>query len=121
MANRKHEKLPYTIWQVLEHMRIAQWDIIQFSRNPNHQSPVFPDGYWPKVNTLADEADWNSTIETFRSDLSAMQQMVADPETDLFSPIEHGNGQTILREVLLVADHNSYHLGAVAVMKRVFS
>ena len=120
MANRRHEKLPYTIWQVLEHMRIAQWDILEFSRNPDHQSPVFPDGYWPPANVVADQLAWTTTIDQFLSDLAAMRRLVSDPETDLLKQIPHGEGQTVLREALLVADHNAYHLGALAVMKRLF-
>ena len=119
MANQKHQKLPYTMWQVLEHMRIAQWDILEFTRNPGHESPAFPDGYWPSENAAALSA-WTNTIEQFRNDLEAMRQLVADPETDLFEGIAHGDGQTVLREALLVADHNAYHLGVLTVMKRLF-
>jgi len=116
--NEKVECVPYTSWGILEHMRIAQWDILEFSRNPKHVSPPWPDGYWPPADSRADKAAWNRSIEDFRADLKAMEKLVADPATDLFAPIPHGNGQTILREALLVADHNAYHLGALAVIKR---
>jgi DinB superfamily len=113
------EGLPYTAWQVLEHLRIAQWDILEFSRNGKHVSPKWPEGYWPKPQELGNEALWNETVEKFREDLKQMEAIAADPATDLFAKIPHGTGQTILREALLVADHNAYHLGALAVMSRL--
>jgi len=119
LINREIEGVPYTAWQVLEHMRIAQWDILEFSRNPDHVSPAFPAGYWPTAGMVADDEMWNKTLQSFRADLRSLEDLVGDPTTDLFSEIAHGNGQTILREVLLVADHNAYHLGTLALMKRV--
>jgi hypothetical protein len=113
------EGLPYTAWQVLEHIRIAQWDILEFSREGKHVSPKWPEGYWPKPQELGNETLWNETVEKFREDLKQMEAMAADPATDLFAKIPHGTGQTILREALLVADHNAYHLGALAVMSRI--
>jgi hypothetical protein len=111
--------LPYTPWQVLEHMRIAQWDILEFSRDPHHRSPDFPKGYWPKPDQPGNAELWNHTVEQFRADLKQMADLVADPATDLFAKIPHGDGQTILREALLIADHNAYHLGALAVVNRL--
>ena len=111
--------LPYTAWQVLEHMRIAQWDILEFSRDAAHVSPKFPDGYWPDPDKAGNAALWNETIEKFRGDLKQMEELIADPATDLLAKIPHGKGQTILREALLIADHNSYHLGALLVMGRL--
>ncbi|HEX8748686.1 MAG TPA: DinB family protein [Pyrinomonadaceae bacterium] len=119
IINRKAEHVPYTPWQVLEHMRIAQWDILEFSRNGAHVSPPWPEGYWPQSEAEADEATWKNSAERFRSDLEAMKRLVEDPSTDLFAPIEHGTGQTILREALLVADHNAYHLGVLVTLKRL--
>jgi DinB superfamily len=113
------EGLPYTAWQVLEHMRIAQWDILEFSRDPNHVSPDFPKGYWPNPDQLGNAELWNQTVAQFRGDLRQMADLVADPATDLFAKLPHGGGQTILREALLLADHNAYHLGALAVMGRL--
>ena len=113
------EGLPYTAWQVLEHIRIAQWDILEFSRDGKHVSPKWPEGYWPKPQELGNATLWNETVEKFREDLKQMEAMAADPATDLFAKIPHGTGQTILREALLVADHNAYHLGALAVMSRL--
>ncbi len=119
--NRKVVGVPYTPWQVLEHLRIAQWDILEFSRNAAHVSPEWPAGYWPAPDTEADEAAWQQSIAAFRADLIALTQLVADPTTDLFAPLAHGDGQTVLREALLVADHNAYHLGVFATLKRLLA
>ena len=120
-VNRKAEHMPYTPWQVLEHMRIAQWDILEFSRNPAHVSPPWPEGYWPAKDEEADEARWKESVEAFRSDLEEMKNLITDPRTDLFAKIPHGDGQTILREALLVADHNAYHLGVLVTLKRILT
>jgi hypothetical protein len=111
--------LPHTPWRLVEHMRIAQWDILNFSTDPHHVSPEFPDGYWPVGDAPPDPGAWDRTIAAFRSDLEAMQHLVADPATDLFASIPGGQGQTILREALLVADHNAYHLGQLVVVRRL--
>ena len=118
-ANRKIIGLPYTTWHVLEHMRIAQWDILEFSRDAQHVSPPFPGGYWPAPDSEVDASHFESTLSRLRADLKAMQELVANRDVDLLKPIPHGDGQTVLREALLVADHNAYHLGALAVMKRI--
>lgn len=113
--------LPYTAWQVLEHMRIAQWDILEFSRNASHVSPEWPQGYWPEQSDPGDAIKWNASIEDFRSDLKEMLNLVADPSNDLFAKISHGSGQTLLREALLVADHNAYHLGVLLAISRLLT
>ncbi len=118
-CGRKIEGLPYTAWQVLEHLHIAQGDILEFCRDAKHVSPKWPKGYWPKPAELGNEELWKQTVEKFRHDLKQMEALVANPSVDLFAKIPHGSGQTILREALLVADHNSYHLGALVVMKRI--
>ena len=110
---------PHTPWRLLEHMRIAQWDILEFSRNPRHVSPEFPDGYWPRGDAPSEDAAWDRSVAAFRADLQAMQNLIADPTTDLFAAIPHGEGQTILREALLVADHNAYHLGQLVLLRRL--
>ena len=115
------EGLPYTGWQVLEHMRIAQWDILEFSRDPGHVSPKWPEGYWPNVDRAGSAELWNETVRQFRQDLKAMQELVADPACDLFAKIPQGTGQTLLREALLLADHNSNHLGSLILMGRLLS
>jgi hypothetical protein len=111
--------LPHTPWRLLEHMRIAQWDILEFSRNPRHASPPFPEGYWPAGDGPPTADAWDRSVAAFRADLLAMQDLVADPSTDLFARIPHGEGQTILREALLIADHNSYHLGQLVAVRRL--
>jgi len=115
----KPEGAPHTAWQLLEHLRIAQWDILEFSRNSKHVSPEFPDGYWPKGEKPPNKAAWDKSVQSFQTDLDAMQRLVADPSTDLFAPIPHGDGQTILREALLVADHNAYHLGQLVMLRKM--
>lgn len=119
LCNRQVEGLPYTPWQILEHMRIAQWDILEFSCDANHVSPEFPKGYWPKQDELGTPALWQKTIEEFRNDLQQMEALVESESTDLYAKIPHGDGQTILREALLIADHNAYHLGVLAVIARI--
>jgi len=111
--------LPHTPWRLLEHMRIAQWDIQQFSINPHHVSPEFPKGYWPEGDAPPDGTAWDRSVGAFRADLKAMMDLVSDPKTDLFAPIPHGQGQTILREALLVADHNAYHVGQLVTVRRL--
>ena len=119
LRGAKPPGLPHTPWRLLEHMRIAQWDILRFSIDPKHISPEFPDGYWPEGDSPPDSDAWEQSIEAFRVDLRAMMDLVSNPETDLFKPIRHGQGQTILREALLVADHNAYHLGQLVVVRRL--
>jgi len=104
---------------LLEHLRIAQWDILDFSRNPNYESRKWPDDYWPATPAPTSDAAWNESIEAFRADLKAMCDLVEDKSTDLFANIPHGDGQTILREALLVADHNAYHVGQLVLVRRL--
>ena len=106
-------------WEILEHMRLAQWDILEFSRNPKHTSPEWPGGYWPKTQSPPNKAAWSKSVKAFRSDLEAMCQLVSGESTDLFKRIPHGDGQTILREALLIADHNAYHLGEMVLVRRL--
>ena len=106
-------------WELLEHMRIAQWDILEFSRDPNHKSPEFPGGYWPATQAPPDEKAWDKSVRAFRKDLRDLCDLVAAESTDLFARIPHGEGQTILREALLTADHNAYHLGQLVLVRRL--
>jgi hypothetical protein len=110
---------PHSAWQLLEHMRMAQWDILEFSRNAKYKSPPWPEGYWPKTEAPPKAASWNNSLRSFRADLKAMAKLVADKKTDLFAKIPHGTGQTILREAMLIADHNSYHLGQMVLLRRL--
>jgi DinB superfamily len=109
--------LPHTPWQLLEHMRLAQWDILDFSRNPKYKPLAFPEDYWPETEAPKAGA-WDKSVRQFRADLSAMRKLVKDPKTDLHAPIPWGDGQTILREALLLADHNAYHIGQLVLVRR---
>jgi hypothetical protein len=115
----KPAKFPHTPWMLLEHLRIAQRDILEFSRNAKHASLQWPADYWPKSEAPPSAAAWNKSVAEFRRDLKAMEKLVMDPKTDLFAPIPWGDGQTILREALLVADHNAYHLGQLLDVRRL--
>jgi hypothetical protein len=118
-CGRRIEGLPYTAWQVLEHVRIAQWDILEFCRDAGHVSPKWPKGYWPETDEAGSADLWNETVNKFRTDLKEMNALISDPANDLFAKIPHGTGQTLLREALLLADHNSNHLGALILMNRI--
>ena len=119
LRGTKPANFPHSPWMILEHMRLAQWDILEFSRNSKHVSPKWPEGYWPASEAPANTAAWNESIKKFRADLDAMQDLVRNPKTDLFAKIPGGDGQTILREALLVADHNAYHLAQVVDVLRL--
>jgi hypothetical protein len=110
---------PHTAWQLLEHLRLAQWDILDFSRNPNYREGKFPDDYWPNSEAPPTENAWDESLAAFRRDLEEMEKLVEDAKTDLFARIPWGDGQTILREALLVADHNAYHLGQIVLVRRL--
>ena len=119
LRGKRPKGAEHSPWELLEHMRIAQWDILEFSRNPKHKSPDFPDGYWPKTQAPPNEKSWDKSVKAFRADLKAMEDLVKDPSTDLFAKIPHGDGQTIFREALLVADHNAYHLGQFVLLRQL--
>ncbi len=111
--------LLYSPWQLLEHLRLAQWDILDFCRNPNYEQPAWPDDYWPDGAAPPSPEAWDESVRRFRADLQAMKALVADPVNDLFAEIPHGDGQTYLREALLVADHNAYHVGQFVAVRRL--
>jgi hypothetical protein len=119
LRGTKPAKFPHSPWMLLEHMRLAQRDILEFSRDAKHVSPPWPSGYWPKTEAPPNAAAWNKSIQQFRRDLKAMQNLVANKKTDLFARIPWGDGQTVLREALLLADHNSYHLGQMLDVRRM--
>lgn len=119
MRGTKPPRAPHTAWQLLEHMRIAQWDILEFSRNPKHVSPKFPQGYWPDTEMPPSLTAWETSIKAFERDLAEMKELVRNPKTNLFARIPHGDGQTILREALVLADHNAYHLGQIVLLRRM--
>ena len=105
----------HTAWELLEHIRIAQWDILDFSTNANYEEMTFPDDYWPKDEGTPER--WRKSVEQTLADLQAMRDLVADEATDLYAKIPHGSGQTILREAMLIADHNAYHLGQLVMLR----
>jgi hypothetical protein len=109
----------HSAWEVLEHLRLAQWDILEFTRNPKHISPEWPAGYWPKTQAPLSSKAWNNAIKSFRADRNAMIKLVQNKSTDFFTPLPHGSGQTVLREALLLADHNAYHLGELLLLRRL--
>jgi len=119
LQGKKPRGAAHSPWEVLEHMRLAQWDILEFTRNPKHVSPEWPAGYWPKTQAPPNKSAWRKSIAAFRSDLRAMIRIVQNPSTDFFSPLPHGQGQTVLREALLIADHNAYHLGELLLLRRL--
>ncbi len=119
LRGQKAPGLPHSPWMLLEHMRIAQKDILEFSRDPKHISPDWPQGYWPGTSVQPGAAAWSSSIRNFRRDLKSMQDLVANPKTDLFARLPWGDGQTILREALLLADHNAYHLAQLVDARRL--
>jgi hypothetical protein len=115
----KPPSAPHSAWQLLEHMRIAQHDILEFSRDPKHKSPKWPEGYWPKTEAPPDKHAWDESVATFRKEAKALEDLVLDSDQDLFKPIEGGSGQTLLREALVAAAHNSYHLGQIMFLKKM--
>ena len=118
-AGRRPESLPYSVWEQVEHIRISQWDIVEFSRNPDHVSPKWPEGYWPEHPAPPDEKTWKETKKKIRDDLQAMIEMVKDPANDLFQPFPWGDGQTLFREAVLIIDHNAYHTGQIVIIRRL--
>jgi hypothetical protein len=121
IRGKKPERAPHTPWQLLEHMRIAQWDILEFSRSAAHVSPDFPEGYWPDSAEPPDDGAWERSVESFRAGLEEMKALVRRDSSDLQARIPHGSGQTLLREILLVADHNAYHLGQIVLLRKMMS
>ena len=115
----KPDGFPHSAWMLLEHLRLTQRDILEFSRNPKYKSPKWPEGYWPDTERPPSAAAWTKSIQQFRKDAKDMEELVASPKTDLYAKIPWGDGQTILREALLLADHNAYHLGQLVDVRRL--
>ena len=119
LRGKKVRRAPYTPWQLLEHMRICQWDILEYVRNPRHVSPEWPGGYWP-AETPPGRTAWAKSVKAFRADRQALLDLAADSSTDLLARVPHDpEGPSILHELLLVADHNAYHLGQLIVLRRL--
>ena len=119
LRGKKPKGAEHTLWQLLEHIRIGQWDILEFSRNPKHVSPAWPKGYWPATEAPPSASAWNKSLRRVREDLKSMEKLVASQKTDLLAKIPHGDGQTVLREALLLADHNAYHVGQMVLLRRL--
>lgn len=111
------DKLPYSIWQLVEHIRIAQWDMLQFCLNANHKSPKWPDDYWPNESLPADDAVWENSLRQIDNDLKEFIELVKNE--DIYKKLPHGSGQTILHEALQIADHNAYHISEIIVIRRL--
>ena len=111
--------LPYSPWQLLEHIRITQHDILDFCRNPNYEEIAWPDAYWPKSPKPPSDAAWDASVRQIREDRAALEALVRDPSIELSARIPHGNGQTYLREILLVIDHTAFHMGELIVARRL--
>ena len=119
LRGQKPAGLPYSAWGLLEHMRLAQSDMLEFSRDPNYESPKWPADYWPQSDAPPNDAAWEKSIKDFRSDLQEMVKLISDPNSDLHTPFPWGDGQNLLREALQIADHNAYHLGELLVVRRL--
>jgi hypothetical protein len=119
LAGQRPQGTDHSPWELLEHLRIAQWDILEFSRDPQHKSPEWPGGYWPSSVAPPDEHAWDKSVRAFLRDREELCALVIDPATDLYARIPHGDGQTILREALLTADHNAYHVGQLIALRKL--
>lgn len=118
-AGIRPRQLPYSIWELVEHIRISQSDIIEFCVDPDYESPEWPEGYWPSGQKPSGMDAWNQSLEVIHSDLLRMADLVKDPDNDLFEPFPHGDGQTLFREAVLIIDHNSYHTGQIVTIRRI--
>ena len=119
LRGKRPKGAEHSPWEILEHMRLAQWDILEFSRDPKHVSPPWPAGYWPDKQAPPNDRAWSKSVQAFRADFESLCALVAEESVDPFAKIPHGTGQTILREALLVADHNAYHLGEMVLVRRL--
>ena len=119
LRGKRPKGAEHSPWEILEHMRIAQADILEFSTDPKYTAPQWPDDYWPKSKTPPNDRAWAKSVRAFNDDLEAMSRLVASDSTDLYAPIPHGDGQTIMREALLIVDHNAYHIGELVLVRRL--
>lgn len=119
VLGKKPQGMPYSIWQLVEHIRITQWDILEFSRDSQHQSPEWPAGYWPKEAAPKSMAAFRESVQQIEQDKKAFIALLKDPTNDIYEPFPHGDGQTLLREALVIADHTAYHTGEIIVLRRL--
>jgi hypothetical protein len=119
LRGRKPEGAPHTAWQLLEHLRIAQWDILEFSRDGRHKSPKWPEGYWPESEVPPSDKAWDDSVRRFKAERRAMQKLALDRKRDLSAIVPHAQSQTLVREALLLMDHNAYHVGQLLLLRRL--
>jgi hypothetical protein len=119
LRGAKADGQPHTIWRLLEHLRINQEDVLGYAVDPDHPSPAFPEGYWPDTDAPPSDAAWDASIASFRDTARRFEQLLEDPQTDLLAPLPHDPHKSILRQALLNADHNSYHLGQIILLRRL--
>lgn len=119
LRGKRPKGAEHSLWQLLEHIRIGQWDILEYVRDPNHVSPKWPDGYWPPRPAPENGSAWEKSVKSFRRDRAALVALVEDESRDPLAPIPHAGGKTLLREVLLAADHNAYHIGQFVALRRL--
>lgn len=117
-TGKKMESSLHTIWELVEHIRIAQLDILDFCLNPDYEAMSWPEDYWPKLSSPENLKQWDDAVEAFRGDHESMVELIGDPENDLLEPLPHGDGQTLFREAMLVVDHNSYHIGQIVQLRK---
>jgi hypothetical protein len=119
VRNQTVPEVPYTIWHLVEHLRIAQADILEFCVNPDYVAPEWPAGYWPNKTVSVDEAGWQAALTAIRQDQQQFIDLLENPATDLFKPLPHGDGQNLFREALLIGDHAAYHTGEIILLRRL--
>jgi hypothetical protein len=121
LSGERPGNLPYSIWQITEHIRIAQWDILEFSRNAKHVSPKWPEGYWPKAAAPKSENAWEKCVQQIQADRTSFTELIKNAGDNLYKPFEYGTGQSLLKEALVLADHNSYHTGEIIIIRRLLN
>lgn len=119
LRGQRPDGWPHSAWQLVEHLRRAQHDILDFCVDPRYAELKWPDDYWPAEPEPPSPQAWDGSVRQIEDDLRALERLAVDPSVDLLKPIPHGSGQTILRELLLVIDHNSYHVGQIVALRRV--
>ena len=113
--------VPYTLYQLAQHIKIAQWDILEFSRNESYVSPEWPKGYWPEERTPTSKTDWDDCVEQIKTDRQSFIDLLKKNTENLYTPFSYGDGQTLLKEALVLADHNAYHTGEIVIVRRLLN
>jgi len=115
----KVDQLPYTIWQLIEHIRITQWDILEFSKSPSHESPEWPDEYWPEHLKPIDETEWKGSLQQIQNDKQEFIELLKNRSNNIYESFPYGSGQNLIREGMLIADHTSYHIGQIILIRKL--